>query len=216
MRRKEKESNKKVVLGILLLLLALLLIFGTLFAYFSDVVITNAQATAGTLDISGTTQLYLNGDTTPLGSTTIANFNPGDILVVKGTISNSGNKSAWVREIVDFTGTDTAIESYIKVYSGDLDAEEIKTASVLTGATSEERIINGSGTAAETENAEDEAIGAATYNYEYTIYFDSAAPNTAQGKVVKMGIKTQAMQYRNNPTPTWANVVDTPFVYTAP
>jgi Camelysin metallo-endopeptidase. len=204
---KQKKERKKVLLGFLLLFTAVCIVGGTLFAYFSDYISGNGTVTAGTLDISGTYQYYVNGDSTPV--TSITNFNPGDVVVVKATVTNSGNKSAWVRDIIDFGTLDAGIAPYIKLYEGE------KTLTGITGApttdlltltagkyTTSVRILDGTGTGAETETGAN-AIGANTYNVVFTIYFDKTATNSAQGKSVDFTSKTEAVQYRNNTTPAW-------------
>jgi len=206
-KTKEKKENRKILVGFLFLFTAVCLVGGTLFAYFSDYISGTGTVTAGTLDITGNYQYYVNGSGTAV--TSIANFNPGDVVVVKATVTNTGNKSAWVRDIIDFGTLDAGIAPYIKLYEGE------KTLAGITGApttdlltltagkyTTPVRIIDGTGTGAETETGSD-AIGANTYNVTFTIYFDTVATNSAQGKSVNFTSKTEAVQYRNNPTPAW-------------
>lgn len=99
--RQDERKNKKMILGFAFLALAVIMIVGAGFAFFSDVILGQGEATAGTLDITGTTSVLHNGTTAT--NNTVANFNPGDVLTLNGTITNNGSKSAWIRQVVQFT-----------------------------------------------------------------------------------------------------------------
>lgn len=218
-KKEEKRKDKKALIAFLFIFAAVGIIISSAFAFFSDVITGSGTATTGTLDITGAYQFYLNGSTTP--TTNVNNFNPGDVLVTKANISNQGNKSAWVRDLIDFGTIDANIAPFISIYSGEKTLAQI-TANpsadilVLTGgkASSAARIIDGSGSGAETETATG-AIGGSSYSAAYTIYFNTTATNEAQGKAINFSAVTQALQYRNNtttPTETqWDTVVTAPY-----
>ncbi|MCL2110128.1 CalY family protein [Microgenomates group bacterium] len=110
MPRKKDQKNPKTVLGVIALVMAVALIIGVGYAYFSDVVIGEGAATAGTLDISGTPTILHNGE--EVINNQINNFNPGDIISLDtGAIINNGSKAAWIRGVLIFTelsGTENA------------------------------------------------------------------------------------------------------------
>jgi hypothetical protein len=302
--KKGDNKNRKAILGFAGLFVAIAIIAGGMYAYFSDVITGSGSATAGTLDITGDYEFYqyvdTNGDGVQDageltlistvdggGNPTVNNLNPGDIIVVQAAVENEGNKSAWLRNVIDFGSIDAGIAPFIKVYEGTQTLASISAATGLVEiptsggvSTSAPVIINGgSGTNDETEaqastpattitnytaslvpflTAAFESqygtsstygtlptgqysgqstyaaavaayiaantstalaaiyLGSSTVNVSYTIYFDVAATNDAQGKSLAFSAKTQALQYRNNstnfPTATqWGTVVTTPF-----
>ncbi len=207
------RKNNRTMIGFMFLFAAVAIIVGLSVSFFSDIIRGTGTATAGTLDITGTVQIHQNG--VLISDGTIPNLNPGDIIVVKTAISNTGNKSAYLRSVVNAVLPDTDAMpnlNMIKVYAGEYDtiAEvEAETSLTFTGGVYESSrvIINGTGGAdAETEND-----GIATYSPVYTIYFDKAATNEYQGKKVDFSLTIQAIQYRNNPNPVWDDVVSSSF-----
>lgn len=198
------------------------LITGTLFAYFSDLVVGNGTVTAGTLDISGEYKIYVNSSSTAEATNTLSNFNPGDVVVIKATITNDGTKSAWIRDGITLDGTLFGVNvpststSVISVYAGEVAPGDIATSTPLTLTSgsyySTAAIINGS--------VESETGGVTTYPSAYTIYFNALADNAAQNQTLSIAAKTQALQYRNNTsTPndgSWGTVVTAPFTVTLP
>lgn len=90
-----------MVIGIIALFVAVALIVVTGFAFFSDIITGEGSATAGTLDINGEIVVSQNG--TALTNNTTSNLNPGDVLTFSGTVTNSGSKSAWIRQIAQFS-----------------------------------------------------------------------------------------------------------------
>ncbi|MDR3263807.1 MAG: M73 family metallopeptidase [Clostridiales bacterium] len=215
----KKRENKKYVVGLLCLAISFSLIIGTLAAYFSDIIIGKGTATAGTLDLSGSYALYVNGDTNAVSS--VENFNPGDVIVVKATITNAGNKSAWVRDIIDISGSDGDILPFINVYIGEKtqagleidDTTDLLNLNAGVYATAA-MVIDGSGSNAEKETAR-ESIGDYTYDVVFTVYFLPTATNDAQDKALDIYVATQALQYRNNQIvpndAAWSTVVKTGF-----
>jgi hypothetical protein len=231
MKNKQNKQNKKTIVSVVALIAAVVIIGGGLLAYFSDMISTDGTATSGTLDISGTYQVTVNGAVDADG--VIENLNPGDIIHVgtTGNITNLGNKSAWIRDVVDFTGTDTNIDDYLYVFDATLTATDaqllasanltletgyVDTVSNLTNSLAiyGPAIINGVGAGAETETSGtyDVYAGATGYTAGFTIVYIPSAPNSTQGKAVAFAAKTQALQYRNNSTTVpdeaaWSTVV---------
>lgn len=207
-KKREEKRKKKGLVAFLFLFASFILVSGSLFAFFSDQLTGTGSATAGTLDIGGAFKTYYdtNSDGTLDEVASVTNFNPGDMMVIKGEITNFGNKSAWLRTKVDLSAIDSAILPYIKVCAGELTAADQSTCTALTnGGTSTPIILNGQGTGAETETASG-AVGDYKEDVAVTIYFDASALNAAQGKTVDVSFDVEAMQYRNNATPTWTNL----------
>lgn len=202
----QKRKKHETKLATLLLLFAFILVSGSLIAFFSDKLSGEANATAGTLNITGSLKTYYDTDAdgTLDEVASVANFNPGDMMVIKGAMTNTGNKSAWLRSKLDLSAIDADILPFIKVCSGELTAADQATCTALTNnATSTPVILDGTGTGAETETG---SVGSNQTNVAYTIYFSNTATNAAQGKAVKVSVDVEAMQYRNNATPTWTNL----------
>lgn len=199
----KNKTNRRFMAGIFLLISAFAIVVGAAFAFFSDYVEGNIAVTAGTLNINGTTQYFVNGGGTAV--TSVPNFNPGDVVVAKTTVTNAGNKSAWVRSRVDLGSIDPAIQPYIKVYAGEKTLAQIianpSTDLIVSGNATTPVVLNGTGTSAETETG-----GLAQYDSAITVFFDTVATNAAQGKVVAVKTLVEAIQYRNNPTPVWTSL----------
>jgi len=104
MKRTERK-NKKTLLALLVLLVAIAIIIGSSLAFFTDIISSNIQGTAGTLGIEmGTitkTQYYskmVSGTPTAYGTALAAdNLNPGDYILLDFEVESLGTKSAWVR-----------------------------------------------------------------------------------------------------------------------
>ena len=214
MRERKEKKNKKVLIALLLLLIAVVVLTRFAISYFSDIVTGGAATvTAGTLDITanGGVKVYQNG--TSVGNT-ITNLNPGDLIVVKAHIVNSGTKSAWIRGGLTVTLGTMLDLNKIKVIAGDITTvdhdADILAADAATGisitsgtiAYSTADIISGS---VETDGTD------TAYDVAFTIYFDKTAGNSYQGKTLSFDFVAQALQYRNNPTPNWSDVVSSYF-----
>ena len=205
--KKTNKDNRKFGAGFAFLAIALVAVLGFGIAFFSDYITGSGDITAGTLNLTGSYTFKQNGGASV---TTVPNFNPGDVVTVEATVTNTGNKSAWIRDVIDFGTIDPDIAEYIKIYAGVKTAAQIEaapTTDVLTLTAgkfvSVNKIIDGTGTAAETETGAD-ALGTNVKTVAYTVYFDKAALNKAQGKAITFVAKTQAIQYRNNTTaPNW-------------
>ena len=235
-RTKKSNSNK---IAILLLLIAFIIITGAALAYFSDFVTGQASGVTGTLDLraTGTTILrhYQQGgaEATPDNAASITNLNPGDIIEIKYSLSNEGNKSAWIRDLVTFTAgenhadrqlTLAEIKAAFVLYpesatiadirSGGATAIPLTTTDITNGISfnteSEEDIINGK---VGSTGVETEATGVnGPIATGYKLYFKPDAGNVYQNtKNINFSVKTQAMQYRNNETVNWGDVTTAEF-----
>lgn len=223
-KQEQKDKRRKVLLGILFLFGAGVMLTGSLLAFFSDYISGSGSVTAGTLNIGGTFQYYVNGSSTAV--TSVANFNPGDVVVAKATVFNTGNKSAWLQTKIDFGTLDAGIAPYIEVYQGEYTytSAAAATGSKLTlasgvattddaNADGKPDVINGKTgeTDSETETA---ANGIATNGsttglpVAFTIRFLNTALNSAQGQSVSFTATVNALQYRNNPSPNWAGTIE--------
>ena len=219
----QKGSRKKVLLiAAAVATLVLLACVGVIAAFFSDVINSGGGGTTGTLNITGEYKFYVNGSETAV--TAIGNLNPGDVIVAKASIENEGNKSAWVRDGIDFDGTDEALLPFISVYSGEKTLAQITAAPTDGKLTlndgrvfSGNRVLDGSGEHAEVETEGSyDFIEASSYQAVFTIYFSTAADNSAQNKTLAFSAVTQALQYRNNnaaepDADAWASVVTAAF-----
>jgi len=226
----KKKNSKTIIFAVLLFLLAIVLLIEWQFAFFSDFVSTNITGTAGTLDLTSSsvtaTRYYMQGGTEGSDTgTTIANLNPGDIVDVSYTVLNEGNKSAWTRDVLtltlgaNYTGvTIPPVSGAFELYPSTATNANIRagtatpliTATVTNGfqyATDGSTIINGTGTGAETETGGQTGPIAVSYK----LYFKPTAGNEYQQVAITYEVKTQAMQYRNNPTPDWNDIVTTTF-----
>jgi predicted ribosomally synthesized peptide with SipW-like signal peptide len=233
-----EQPRRKIVLGIIALLAAVSVIIGAGFAFFSDVIKGSGSVTAGTLDITGTVSLKHNGE--PVNGDTIANLNPGDLIEIDTSkIVNEGTKSAWIRQVLQFTSISStpnttgpsatgALENWLWVCpSGVTQAELIASNGpgplgcerAITSTVYGEKdsyaapgdVISGS---LEEDGAACETDCAWTPPDLGNIYFDANALNTAQNGNASFTVTIQALQYRNNTDPgtiNWGSVVTTPF-----
>ncbi|GHU08164.1 hypothetical protein FACS189431_3920 [Alphaproteobacteria bacterium] len=225
-QQKEERKNRKLVAALVLIFAAVAITTGVVFAFFSDIITGTGTVTAGTLDITGSftlkhynaagTELAAGATGSPgLTATAVPNFNPGDFIVIEGSATNTGNKSAHIRGSFTLTGaliTNTGNDK-VKVVAG----STTKTAAACLAATAltpssgttydlTAGIINGTGTNAETETG-----AVSPYVGSIMICLPTAATNEAQGDTLSIAAKIQAMQFRNNPTPVWTDVVATAF-----
>lgn len=201
---KEKKDKKKYLLILLFLAFTALLGITFIAAYYSDLFTKSGKVTAGTLKINGTYTFFVNGNETHIED--IKNLNPGDIIVVNGTITNQGNKSAWVRDTFTFENAELFLP-YLEVYSYAFTQAELASGVandyLLTlndnTAVSGNAVINGSGEDAETETGEDYYyLNESSYTVSYTIYFLPSATNETQGEIFTFTVGVQALQFRNN------------------
>lgn len=186
-----KSRRRKGIIGLLSIVVAALMMVGAGFAFFSDSITGNGGGTAGTLDLTGNLALsHTNGEspdtfvttgitTDGSGNQSVANINPGDVVKLDGTLTNAGNKSAWIRTNITpgATAAGADIAGNLYVYSGEsvpsqadlmaasqsanpgsalqnLDGYQGTVASLTSsGYNSATQVINGTGANAETEAA---------------------------------------------------------------
>lgn len=184
-------------------------------AYFTDRVETSATARAGVVDIA------LEADWT-----NVVNFNPGDKADLDYTISNDGNKSVDVRERLVVTSSvalDTAAQAEFEIYkAADVETDAagayVPKASAKPVTDGAQRIVaadsksityvlpeytlNGTGTAAETEND----VTATEHNADYVLVFKGASSNVFQNADAEVSLLAEAKQHRNTDSNTWATV----------
>ena len=220
------RTNKRIfIIPVLVAITALTICVTSLAAFFSDMASGGGNVTTGTLDITGTYAFFVNGDENAVAN--VANFNPGDVIVVRATVGNAGNKSAWVRDGITIPAdaeNTPYLMPFIDVYTGAKTTAQIAAApsdgklSFSDGYVySANRVINGSGANAEVETHDTyDIIGASNYVAEFTIYFRTDADNSAQNKTISFTAFTQALQYRNNNdtqpnSDAWGTVVSSPF-----
>ena len=206
------NRRKRRIVGVAALATAGALVLGLGYAFFSDSVLGQGSATAGTLDLNGSLGVSQNGTTDADG--VVPNLNPGDVLAVAGPITNDGSKSAWIRTKVTGKNVDPAIASSLVVYAGQnvptqaqvLAASDPTTlpgyvgtgAGLATGFTTTPLVIAGTGTNAEATAAENTTATTGAYNANVVVYFAKGATNAAQNKSFGVDVAVQAVQYRNN------------------
>lgn len=210
----QKRSTKRTVVGVAVLLLAVAMLFGSLFAYFSDKVEGDVILTAGNLDIEGslgTTKdayiisRWIENDWVVFDGTAESDeiINPGDIFKLEIGVENEGSKSAWVQSNVNVTygadGQAVEMAENVKFYSkfeGNTLSEPITLESGKIPF--EDQVINGT-------VEEEDASGENGTKLEETYYFqfESGAGNTLQEATIGLDIKIYAIQYRNNANPAW-------------
>ena len=228
MRTKERSRrSKKNRTALLLLLIAFIILTGASLAYFSDFITGTITGTVGTLDLTATapsmTRYYTQGGTEASDTgTTIANLNPGDIVEINYGVTNQGNKSAWVREILTLTVGENyddvqQLPDEFAVYASTATNADIRSGAATPLTTtaitngfqiiSGNTIINGTGTGAETESG----VTTNATSAAYKIYFKTTALNSYQETDVTFAMRTEAIQYRNNTTANWATITTTEF-----
>ena len=107
-------------------------------AFFTDILPVNLFSTTGTLDIEITEEvsktryhLVAGVERYQVGEE-IRNLNPGDILEITYGIENEGNKSAWIRTLIDITiglnaeGSQPETPGIFKLYALGVDRDEIR------------------------------------------------------------------------------------------
>ena len=186
------------------------------FAYFTDRVQSNATATAGTVDLVLDAN-WVDND----------NYNPGDKADLIYNISNVGNKSVDVRERIVVTSDvvmDASQQAEFEIYqladvyvndSGDY-VPKPGSVPITQGADRvvsadnksityniAEYVLNGTGTAAETEA---EALGATSKGSDYALVFKNTSSNAFQGVDVTVDLVAEAKQHRNTDGGTWTTV----------
>lgn len=203
---KEKKS-KNIIKGSILLVAAVLLLGGIISAFYSDAFKQSGTAETETLKISAAYTVYFNGEETTLSQ--IRRLNPGDTITVTGSVENRGSQSAWIRDIVAFSGADSEFMEHLKVYNAELYQADLLSQNTFPElqlqlsaqgvASAGNKVIDGSGENAQTASGEGPGfLGADNYSFALTVYFSHDAPNSTQGKTFNITVMTQALQYVNN------------------
>lgn len=206
---------RKPISLVLAVLTVLTLCVGVL-AYFTDRVDGSVSATAGTLELS--LKNFVTSKT--------SDFKPGEAISLSYDLTNIGNKSADIREMIVITVTDakgTAVAlntttPEFALYKADdvtinsstgaitINGKAITTVSgnkLTYDGASDEFILNGNvnDTARETETG-----GKDIHNGEYVLVFSTSAGNTFQNLNLKIEYEAQAKQHRNTGDSTWVTV----------
>ena len=202
------KIRKRTLALVMATVTVLTLAVGSL-AYFTDRFDGNAEATAGTLD------LVLSNDKITVGGDSAA-FKPGYAVTLDYTLTNSGNKSADVKEsfvltVKDAQAADKALTPATPEFqifaSDDVTVANDNTCTVKTGATPlgtvsgnqlvfnvEQYVLNGTGTGAEIEDGV--TVNAKTG--DYVLVFMPTAGNSFQGLDLTLNYVAQAKQHRNS------------------
>lgn len=203
---------KKRITKILAAGMALCLMVGT-FAFFTDRVQAKAEAKAGTLELA-LSQVTLSKST---------GLKPGTGCKVDFTLSNLGNKSADVKEVLILRSPkamNTTTPEFDLYMASDVTLDADGKATIKANATPvatrvvaqdsksitytiDEFILNGTGAGAETEGT---AVGISKAS-SYVLVFSSTAGNDFQGITVTLDYLAQAKQHRNTNAATWETVL---------
>jgi len=212
----QKDNRKrKLVILLLSLMLAVILIIGSLFAFFSDMINGTENLKAGTLKIDGVAKFYIGDSEEEATSDELNCINPGDEIRVEIEVTNSGSKSAWIQGSFSLSAEDDKIDLFevFEVYKDSIATGNLLTKKEVEGEGEDEdedffvedgkTILNGT-YEKEGENAEDgDNTLSTTVTLTYVIVFSEEADNTYQDAGITIGYEVKALQYRNNPSPDW-------------
>ena len=185
------------------------------FAYFTDHIVAETTATAGSLDLTLTTPVISKTE----------QFKPSEGISIQFTLSNAGNKSADVLETLVLTSSQAMTGSATKQCEFELYRSTDVTlnngiATIKSGATPltvksisadnkkityaiPEFVLNGTGENAETEP---EANGKSSKTSSYVLVFRNDAGNQFQNVTITLDYEAQAKQHRNTDSSTWTTV----------
>jgi len=225
MKETKERKNKKTLIALLLLLVAFVVIVGYAVSFFSDMLTGGTiNGAAGTLDIVAdtTTTASVQYYVTPAGEQSQpldeTNLNPGDIVAVSLGVVNEGTKSAYLKGALTFTGTPSAaVHVYPMVTGLPAERDAIRADTTFANALTAPFVFPATGTVVingtvEKETGGVDATTASPKVIGFYVYFDKAAGNSLQAaNLFKAELTVSAMQYRNNPTQSWADVVTQPF-----
>lgn len=207
------KKPKKILALVLALATVAALAVGT-FAFFTDRVQAKAEATAGTLELA----------LTDIRTGNNVKMKPGTGCTVDFTLSNLGNKSADVKEILVLrspvamtAGAATEFDLYkasdvtldadgkytIKTGAQPVAARSVSTDKKSISYTIDQFILNGTGTAAETENG----VTSNAKSSAYVLVFKNTAGNAFQDITVTLDYMAQAKQHRNTNDATWTDIM---------
>lgn len=202
------HTKTKVRISLVCLLIAIGLTTNAIFAFFSDVITGDENITAGTLDlIEDAANFYINGSSTPATADELAHINPGDTVTAEVKVSNAGSKSAWLQ--LQFTLAGSAkgadINTVFDVYEG-MGTSGNKL-NGIEGVNDVAFVSNGDTIMDGTYETEDGSVGT-SITLTYTVDFSAAAGNAWQGESIVLAYTVKVLQYRNNPSPNWADAVE--------
>lgn len=206
------KRPKKIMALVLAIATVAALAVGTL-AFFTDRIQAQATATAGTLELALT-------DITTSNST---KMKPGSGSTVNFTLSNLGNKSADVKEVLIlrspvamtagaeefdlYLASDVTLTADGKVTIKDgkspVAARAVSTDRKSITYTIPQFILNGTGDDHETEP---DAVGTSKSS-AYVLVFKNTAGNTFQNVSVTLDYLAQAKQHRNTNDATWSDLM---------
>ena len=219
---KNDNSKKKIAVILIGLILIIAITFGSLLAFFSDVITASTAdpIIAGTLGLTGNVTAYINGSGTAATAQELACINPGDSIKFDIAITNAGSKSAWLQNSFVLSAKDGAgadltaaqIASVFTIYEGTNTGVTPLTGTQNTNALAftdaGKNVINGTTeTEAGTPPSGVTFIGDVLKIYTFTVVFDANAGNVWQAAELSFDSTVSAWQYRNNPTPDWLSTV---------
>lgn len=207
------KKTKKIMALVLAIATVAALAVGT-FAFFTDRVQAKAEATAGTLELA----------LTDIRTGNNVKMKPGTGCTVDFTLSNLGNKSADVKEILVLrspvamtAGAATEFDLYkasdvtlaadgkytIKAGAQPVAVRSVSTDKKSISYTIDQFILNGNGPAAETENG----VTSNAKSSAYVLVFKNTAGNAFQDITVTLDYMAQAKQHRNTNDATWTDIM---------
>ena len=219
------QSKSKRAISVLLLfsILATLLVGTT--AWFTDRTSASADGTAGTLTIklddSGINLLDADGKDI---------LNPGDMRDYKYTVTNTGNKSADIKETITLTAYDkngnalnlSDTQSEFEIYNAadvkfvenrgympNDGAEPLQVKSLADNIITYEipvYTLNGSTTYSDNQREIEPDVDSDTHASDYVLVFKGAASNAFQAAVLKLDLVVEAKQHRNTENVLWSEV----------
>lgn len=207
------KKPKKLMALVLAIATVAALAVGTL-AFFTDRIQAGATATAGTLELA----------LTNIETGTATDLKPGTGCPVNFTLSNKGNKSADIKEVLVLrspvamtAGAATEFDLYLAsdvtlTATGKVTIKDGKSP-VATRVvaqdgksityTIDQFTLNGTGTAAETESG----VTSNAKTSAYVLVFKNTAGNSFQNITVTLDYMAQAKQHRNTNDATWSTVL---------
>lgn len=206
------KKPKKIMALVLALATVAALAVGT-FAFFTDRIQAQAKATAGTLELA----------LTDIATGSSTKMRPGNGCTVDFTLSNLGNKSADVKEVlvlrspVAMTAGAEEFDLYlasdvtlaadgkvtVKAGKSPVAARAVSTDRMSITYTIDQFTLNGTGTAAETESG----VTSNAKTSAYVLVFKNTAGNSFQNITVTLDYMAQAKQHRNTNSDTWTTLM---------
>ena len=218
------QKSKRAISIMLVLSMIMTLLVGTT-AWFTDRVSTGASGTAGTLtiDVDDSGINLKDNDGKDI-------LNPGDMRKVVYVVSNTGNKSADIKETIvlsvydklgqslNLSDTQSEFEIYNATdvtfvdnrgYIPNEGAEPLQVKSLNENVITYDipvYTLNGS-TNFDDNNREIEAdITSDKHSSDYVLVFKNLAGNAFQGSVLKLDLIVEAKQHRNTESVLWSEV----------